>query len=80
MVGAGAPAPEQKPGLELPHPQSLEAPKGEGACLRSHRAGRGPRPGTETKGAKRDLKDPSANVLVLQVEKLRPTESKRLAS
>lgn len=31
-----APAPEREPGLELPHPPSLEAPKGEGACLRSH--------------------------------------------
>lgn len=71
-MGVGAPAPEQELGLEVPHPQSLGAPKGEGACPRSHRAGRGSRPRNKSMGAKRNSKAPLANVLILQVEKLRP--------
>lgn len=78
--GSKDPGPEQEPGLELPHPQSLEAPKGKGTCLRSHKAGRGPRPGNKTVGDKRDFKDPSANVLILQVEKLRHSGRKGPAS
>lgn len=78
--GSEAPGPELEPGLELLHPQSLEAPKGKGTCLRSHRAGRGPRPGNKTVGDKKDFKAPLANVLVLQVEKLRRSGRKRPVS
>lgn len=67
--------------MELPRPQALEAPKGEGAHPRSLRAARGPRPRNKTTRAKGTLQNlHGANILILQVEKLRPAERKQLAS